>query len=306
MSTVLEKYGITNKTVRYLLARGLFVPKKVRPVKNPIRSPSEEWFYQAADRFTPPLSVQEKKLYIQHPDKFCKELLKGVKFLIRICELLYVTSDRTQRLSPDEAIASLLVIQRVFHAALDYNYLKYDRHLEYHDYKESPVGYQWQRLRKICVQAARNAKIENTEEFAYKKMLELISGKDISRGAMKFMKENLHDKQLLKKLTRLLRIFKQFLLTQEKEAKIFYGGLPPKHRGVIETQVHYWNYLKFLIQKSPEFVKPPYKEKVRKWIDSKEVPEIIVAARALVQQDANPFILQVQVLYREELNRWVK
>lgn len=143
------------------------------------------------------------------------------------------------------------MIQRLLHAALDYNYLKYDRHFEYHEYKQSPVGFHWQRLK------------------------------------------------------RLVEIFHQFSVTQEKEVTIFNGDLP-KSKGLIKTLLHYWNNLKSRIEENQQLVAPRHKIKLNTWLTAKEVPKIITAAREFVQVDAVPFTKQVQSLYSMELNRWTK
>lgn len=315
MPTVLEKCGITNKVINNLIQKGLFVPKKVKAVKKPIRSPSEKWFYQVADRFTPPLTKQEREFYIKNPNIFCKHLIRGVKFLAKACELLHDASGKARELSPKEAITALLVIQRIFHAVLDYNHLKYDRHLEYHDYEKSPVGYYWKKLKRLCLLAAKNAKISNPQEFVNEKMLELISGygivikpsksKKIANKAYKFTVRNLKNKQLTKELRSLVKIFRQFSLAQKKEGDIFYGGLPPRNIGVTEGGFRYWSHLKSLIENNPNLVKPKYRSRIDKWFKSEEMPQIIVAARRLIQFDADPFAHEIQSLYNEELKRWM-
>jgi hypothetical protein len=314
MATVLEKCDISDKVIGRLIKKGLFVPKKVKPFKNPIKSPSEEWFYQVADRFTPPLTKGERNFYIKNPRAFCEQIVNGARFLTKTCELLYDTSEKAKKLPPKEAIAALLVIQRIFHAVLDHSHLKYDRHLEYHDYESSPVGYHWQRLKKLCLHAAENAKVANPKEFADEKILELISGygiaiksakrEKVANDAYDFIIINLKNKQQRKELSELRKILKQFLLAQDKEAQFFYCGFPPRNLDAMEGGFHYWGFLKTFIKKNPNLVRPSYRKRVNKWFQAKEAPEIIMAARGLVQLDAAPFAQEVQDLYSEELKRW--
>lgn len=315
MATILGKCGITDKVIGRLIKKGLFVPKKVKPVKNPMRSSSEEWFYQVADRFAPPFTKKEREFYIKNPEKFCEHLLEGTKLLIRTCELLYDTSEKAKKLSsPKEAITALLVIQRIIHAVWDYNHMKYDRHLEYHDFEESPVGYYWKKLKKLCLLAAENAKVVNPEEFAKEKMLELISGygiattsvksKKIASEAFIFIVKNLKNKQLEKELRFLVKIIKQFSITQLEEGAIFYEGLPPRNLGAIKGGFHYWSFLITLIKKNSDLIRPAYKNKIDKWLRTKDFPQIFLAAREFVQLDAAPFVQEVQDLYNIELKRW--
>jgi len=313
--TVLEKCGITKRIINGLVKKGLFVPKKVRPVKKPIRSPGEKWVYEIADKFTPPLTKQEREFYIRNPRIFCEHLIRGTKFLIKTCELLYDVSNIAKELPPKEAIAALLVVQRIFHAAYDYNYQKYDRHLEYHDYKESPVGYYWQKLKRLCLLAALKAKVSNPKELATQKMLELISGYGIiiksskskkrAQEAYKFLVSNLKNKRLTQELNSLVKIFKEFSIAQEKECNIFYSGLPPKNIGLIEVGLHYWSYLKSFIKENPNLIKAEYRNKINKWFKHEDLPLIIIGTRDFVQVDAEPFVDEVQNLYKEELQRWM-
>ena len=314
--TILEKCGITKRIINGLIKKGLFVPKKVRPVKKPIRSPSEEQFYRVADRFTPPFTKKEKEFYIKNPNIFCEHLIKNAKFFVKTGELLYDTSEKAQKSLPvKKAIAALLVIQRISHALLDYNYLKYDRHLEYHDYKESPVGYYWQKLKKLCLLAALKTKKPNPKELATQKMLELISGYGIiiksskskkrAQGAYKFLVSSLKNKRLTQELNSLVKIFRQFSLTQEKEVIITYYGLAPRNLGMIEVGFHHFVYLKNLIETHPDLIRSGYKDKVKKWIKNVDFPLVIIGARDFVQVDAEPFIEEIQNLYKEELQRWM-
>ena len=314
--TVLEKCGITKRIINGLIKKGLFVPQKVRPVKKPMRSPSEEQFYRVADRFTPPLTKKEKEFYIKNPNIFCEHLIKNAKFFVKTGELLHDTSEKAQKSLPaKEAISALLVIQRIYHAALDYNYLKYDRHLEYHDYKESPVGYYWQKLKKSCLLAALKTKKPNPKELATQKMLELISGYGIiiksskskkrAQKAYKFLVSSLKDKRLTQELNSLVEVFRQFSLTQEKEGMITYYGLPPRNLGMIEAGFHYFGYLKNLIEDNPGLIKLEYRNKIKKWLKHEDFPLVIIGARDFVQIDAEPFIEEIQNLYKEELQRWM-
>lgn len=306
--TVLEKCGIPNGIIKKLRREGLFVSRRVRPVKNPIKSPSEEWFYQVADRFTPQFTKQEREYYIKNPDLFCRDLLRGAALLAKTCDLLQNAAASANKMPPEHAIAALLAIQRVFHAALDYSYLKYDRHLEYHDYEESPVGHHWKRFRALSVLASKNARVSNPEEFGYKKILEVLSGygltnsslknKKIAQKARQFIVKSLKDKRLAQEFSSLVKIFEQFSTTQEKEIKIVGEKLVP-------TILYYWSFLKVLIRNNPQFTKSEYKNKVNKWLQAEEVPPIITAARELVQVDAKPFTSGVQILYKEELQRWL-
>ena len=178
--TVLLKLGATKVLIRSFKERGLVVPRKVQPVSNPLRSRSEEWFVSIADRFTPPLSEVENMLYRENPHMLCVDILLGVEILVDLSDFLYSLLDKLRNskpsLSEEESVAALLSMLRILHGCLDYNHLKHDRHLEYHEDERSPVGYYWKRLEDLCALAAKNKKIKNPNAWARLKKLELISG----------------------------------------------------------------------------------------------------------------------------------
>lgn len=176
--TVLEKCKISAEIIKSLKREGLVVPKKIQPVKKPLRSPSEEWFYSIADRFTPPLTLAEKEVFINFPLLFSLQILDAANFFFEVSSILYEALEKveTELKKDEEKLAAILAILRIFHGSLDYNYLKYDRHLEYHQYKESPVGYHWQRLKKFCFKAAKRDKVKNPKDWVNRKVLEIISG----------------------------------------------------------------------------------------------------------------------------------
>jgi hypothetical protein len=177
VQTVLEKCGITARIIQCLKIKGLVVPEQIKPVEKPLRSPSEEWFYSIADRFTPPLSQAEKEVYMKSPHLLCLKILDSVNLLFEVSNILYDALEAVkQKLKGEEAVAAILAILKVFHGCLDHNYLKYDRHLEYHEYEESPVGYYWKKLQKLCKKASQKANIKDKNRWVNEKILQLISG----------------------------------------------------------------------------------------------------------------------------------
>lgn len=176
-STILEYCGITDEIIRHIKKKGLIIPDKIKPVKEPLKSPSEEWFYSIADRFTPPLTEAEVEVYKNSPHLLCLDILKAVSLFIELSNVLYEALEKVKiNLKNEEAIAAILSVLRIFHGCLDNNYLKYDRHLEYHEFEKSPVGYYWKKLKNICIKAARKAEVMNPDNWAEGKILKLISG----------------------------------------------------------------------------------------------------------------------------------
>lgn len=310
MQTVLEKCGITNGMIRKLKHEGLSVSKQVRPYKNAMKSPSEGWFYYVADRFTPPFTKKERNYYIKNPEKFCKDLLKNTEFFRNTAGILYNAFRNLKKLNNEEALAANIALIRLFHASIETLYLKYDRHFEYHDYKQSPVGFHWFRLKELCLSAAKNATIPNPKTWAEEKILQLFSGygivkksqktKRIAQQAYAEIKKNLKGKQT-DELDKLVRIFRLFSITQEKESKISGGNIPDRDIGAIDTVCIYFESMVNIVNKNPEFIKKKYRNKFKE-IAQEENP--LFRPKKLMHEGGNFFIPSVKKLYSEELKRW--
>lgn len=178
MLTVLEKCGINAALIKFFKAKGLSVKKRITPFPSFMRSPSEEWFSSITDRFTPPLEPSEKKAMIANPYIFSHKVAEGATLLSEISGVLHeALSICKKKLSGGEAIAALLSINHIFISCLHLNYLKFDRHLEYHDYPESPVGHYWQKFNALCLSAATKLPKEEREKWAREKMLQILGGR---------------------------------------------------------------------------------------------------------------------------------
>jgi CRISPR/Cas system CSM-associated protein Csm2 small subunit len=174
--TVLEKCGISRELMKFLKKKGLLIPAEIKPFEKHFRSRSEEWFYSIADRFTPPLSNAEIEVYKMAPHLLALKIQRSVELLMDISIVLQDAMDKVNLLADEkERLAAVLAILRIFHSCLDYNHLKHDRHLEYHEYEESPVGYYWSEFRKLVEKAATNYSPQKPPEWINQKMLEIIS-----------------------------------------------------------------------------------------------------------------------------------
>jgi len=150
----LEKLGISDEVITFLKIKGLIVPHEIAPVKNPLKSPSEEWFYSIADCYTPALEDVERNIFYENPHLLVLKIYDAVNLLYDVSIILNKALDIINIIDNDEEkLVATLTILWIFHGCLDNNYLKYDRHLEYLDYEISPVGYWWKKLRKLVRKA---------------------------------------------------------------------------------------------------------------------------------------------------------
>lgn len=150
----LEKLGISDEVITFLKIKGLTVPHEIVPVKNPLKSRSEEWFFSIADCYTPPLEDVERNIFYENPHLLVLKIYDVVNLLYDVSIILNKALDIINITDNDEEkLVATLTILWIFHGCLDNNYLKYDRHLEYLDYEISPVGYWWKKLRKLVRKA---------------------------------------------------------------------------------------------------------------------------------------------------------
>jgi len=177
MTTVLEKCGITIEIVKFFKAKGLVVKAGIAPFPKFMQSPGKNWFSSITDRFAPPLSPSEKEAMIQDPKILTSKIIEGVKLLSELSGLLNETVvECGKKLRKEEAAGALLAINHIFISCLHYNYLKFDRHLEYHDYPESPVGYYWKKFDTLCEKAAKKIPEKERERWKNDKILQVLGG----------------------------------------------------------------------------------------------------------------------------------
>ncbi len=171
---ILEKLGIFDDIIYLFNKRGLVVPESISPVSNPLRSPSEEWFYSIADRYTPPLDEIEREVFNECPHLLVIKIYDSVNLLYDLSIILHKALDDIEKLNTEEKIVALLSLMYIFHGCLDNNYLKYDRHLEYLNYDISPVGYWWKKLKNILSNALKDKTIANFNEHLNNLMFKII------------------------------------------------------------------------------------------------------------------------------------
>jgi len=235
--TVLEKCGISNETIRKLKDKGLVI-KEFRRYLNAHRSPSEEWIYLWADQFTPPLSEEEKQKYINNPKSFYQDLIKNTLIVRKLSGVLFNAYQNTKGLERGEALPVFLSILMLFQSGVDNNFYKYDRHLEYHNYEDSPVGYYWKQLTALCLLAGKKASPKDPDKWARQRFFDIISTPNKITLSLEYVKDCI----LVKK--RLIKIIKNI------------DNLEPSDISIILKQNHK-NVYKIINKKSEKFFMLP-------------------------------------------------
>jgi hypothetical protein len=232
--SVLEKIGITKEIIEQLKKEGLIVPKRIKAFKRVFKTPGEEWVYYAADKFTPPLSKEEKEYYLKNPEKFCETLIERLLFFSKVSGLLFESLEKiAEKLKDEEAAVAYFSILYIFHACGDYNYYKYDRQLEYEKYKESIVGNYYQKLKTLCIKSAKNRGFLDPEKKGYEEMLELISiplDEGIGMNLEYLITCNKIFREISKKIPNFQKIKVEELLEKIKEDNTLYQEIISKSK----------------------------------------------------------------------------
>ena len=78
--TILEKIGIRDEIVKKWKKKGLKITYQTRVRTRFLKSDDGEIFIENGDKFVPPLSKEETRIYKRHPEKFRDDFLKNVRF----------------------------------------------------------------------------------------------------------------------------------------------------------------------------------------------------------------------------------
>jgi hypothetical protein len=191
LKTVLEKCGANKEFVQKLLKEGLFVPRRIQEYPKPLHPSHAHPALCDLEKSIPRFTEKEKEMYINEPYKFYLDALKATEFATWVAgELIDIVPDIKTIGVLEERIAASLSLIRIFFANYDFNYLKYDRDIEYSEFEESITGYFWQKASRLCKLAFG----ENGEE----RFLVIITGTPF---VYKTIKYNLAKVAIKKKLS---------------------------------------------------------------------------------------------------------
>ena len=76
--TILGTCGVSDAEVRLLLLQGLQITANTTPFSDYLISRSNDFVVQNMDAYTPLLTDDELRLYIDHPQRFCADLLSNL------------------------------------------------------------------------------------------------------------------------------------------------------------------------------------------------------------------------------------
>ena len=293
--TILEKIGISDEEVKKWKKKGLKITYPTEKNPHYLKSADGEAFVENADKFVPPLTKQETKLYIKHPEKFKEDFLKNVRFFKKFCNFVYKKQKRTEGLKRKDKIVALLSLIYLFQRAMDYHYYHWDRYLVYEDYPQTPVGYWWKKIKDLYTKVTRK---KASKKNPFEGFLKLVArDKEILKEFREKLSKN--DFLILKKALQAIKIFEdaqqkeiEMLMDYERKIDVLKGtGFPMLDK--------FWKEIK----RHPEFTRKEGRAKIKTIM---RLHPIIGARRLLLAPALKCFDKEIFSQFQKEIKRWVK
>ncbi|MBI5122891.1 hypothetical protein HZA75_03455 [Candidatus Roizmanbacteria bacterium] len=290
-NTILQKIGITDMIVQSWLKEGLKISYPMLKNKKYYRSEDGFAFVENGDKYVIPLSKKETDLYTKHPENFKINFLKNVKFYVEFINWLHNLQPKTESLESEQKFTSLLLILYLFQRGMDYHYYHFDRYLVYQNYPDTPVGFWWDKLKKMCKEIT--VKEKGDENIA---LLHLLSNDSESK--------NLKSSLIYKQQTELVEILKNIKIfedAQEDEIK-FVTDFKAKENIFFRTAMPIWNNLMKLLKKYPDLLKLKCKNKIPKITEGHP---LIITRLILSPEGLNYFQQDIFNMFENEIKRWI-
>src|SRR3989338_10220876 len=292
--TVLEKIGITYQVVKRWKNKCIKITYPMRKKRNYLKSQDGVVFVESADKYVPPLTEEETKLYIKYPEVFRDNFIKNVTLYFQFHTFLFDKSQLIKELkNPEEKLSSALSLMYLFLSAMDHHYYHFDRYLVYEDYPQTPVGYWWNKL-KIYYSLVFHEKISKTQST--ENFLKLLSEDKKILSQFKNALSNNEYKEFLQTL----KSIKIFEATQEKEIRIV-SGYPAKEDLLLKTGFGIWDKICDLIKHNPETIQ---KKSYVKTLELVEGHPIISSRILLLPTSLKTFKNDVFVEFLKEIKKW--
>ena len=290
-NAIFNKIGITDSVVQSWLKKGLKITYPM--LKNEKYYESEDGFafIENGDKYVIPLSKKEIVLYTKYPKIFKKVFLKNVKLYVIFINWLYKFRPKTINLEVKERFTVLLLILYLFQRGMDHHYYHFDRYLAYQNYPDTPVGFWWDKLKKMCKELS--VKKKGDENII---LLHLLSNDSESKNLKSFLN---HKQQT--ELVEILKNIKIFEDAQENEIK-FVTDFKAKENIFFRTAIPIWNDLTELLKKYPELIKLEYKSKIS---EITEGHPLIIIRLILSPEGLNYFHTEIFKIFEKEIKKWI-
>jgi len=294
--TILEKINISDKDVENWKRRGLKITYPVRENPNYFKSDDGEIMIENADKFVPPLTKRETKIYIENPARFKKDLTKNARFLRKFVNFIYKKEANFKKLNGGEKVSALLSLLYLFQRAIDHHYYHWDRYLAYENYPQTPVGFWWHKLMTLHTKATKEKDSkQNPSEY----FLRLLSG---DNKILNIFKNRLSSKEFseLKKVLSSIKIFEE---AQQKEVEFLVDYKTNENNVLIRTGFPILEEFWKEIDKSQGFIRKEYIPEIRKL---KKIHPIICGRKLTLPEALDYFDNGIKSMVRREIKRWTR
>lgn len=300
---VLEKIGISDEIVKKWKRKGLKITYPTKQNPHWLKSADGEVFIENADKFVPPLTKKETKLYIRYPTKLRNDFLKNVRFFKKFCNFVYKKQKLVNKLEEKERVAVLLSLIYLFQRAMDYHYYHWDRYLVYENYPQTPVGYWWKKLRILYSKVTKKKFSKQKPPEDLLKLLALDK-KTLKKFKIALLK---NDFRQFQKALKAIKVFEDaqqkeieslvnFKFKEEVLKKTGFGDIL-KGTG-FPMLVKFWED----IEKHPELIKKAERPKIKKIM---KLHPIIGARRILLTPALKYFDEEIFSQFEKEIKRWL-
>lgn len=291
--TILEKIGITGQIVNRWRERGLKITYPVKPNNLEFRSDDGGFTIENADKFVPPLTEEETKIYTAHPLRFKRDLLKNTKFFRQFADFIYKAESRLSKLEGKERLMATLSLLYLFQRSMDYHYYHWDRYLVYQNYPQTPVGFWWQELRNIYFKYDKTPVLNNKIPHDFLKLL--ARDKDV----LNKLKEKISKPDFLR-LREVLKMIRIFEDAQQKEVMFMTDPKSKVVNVLMRTGIPLLDTIWQCFDKYPQLIKN--KKEIQK---IKKLHPIIVGRKFTLDHTWNHLEDEIKVRIKEEIKRWI-
>lgn len=281
-NTVLQQIGITNRVVDSWLKKGLKISYPMLKNKKYYKSEDGFAFVENGDKYVIPLSKKEVALYIKSPLLLKNNFLKNLQLYIDFIDWLHIIRPKTDSLVPKEKFVSLLSILYLFQRAMDHHYFHFDRYLVYQNYPETPVGFWWNKLKKICK--------DNVT------LLHLLANDRESKKLKKALK-----KKQLQEVDQTLTNIKIFESAQKIEIEKV-TDFKSKENRLFRTAIPIWNSLIDLLTRYPYLLKTDFRNKLT---EITQGHPLIITRLILSPEGLKYFQPEILTMFEREIKRWI-
>lgn len=238
-------------------------------------------FVENGDKYVIPLSKKEIALYIKSPATFVKDFSKNLDLFVNFIDWLHELPLPPRTLTPEERCVGLLLNLYLFQRAMDHHYYHFDRYLVYQNYSQTPVGFWWKKLKRLCGKAMLIHALSDDKE--YKVFYKSLDSKKASE--LKTTLQNIH-------------IFEK---AQEMEVNKI-TDFNKKEDRLFRTAMPFWEGILSLLKEHPELLRKEFQGKT---VEVTEGHPLIMIRLILSPEGLGFFQTKILEKLESKIKKWL-